>query len=125
MAFKLTRAEEKDHQDLISRLREKQEAFEAMKAENVTNLPMALAEYMGVASEARDFRDSIVERWQGEYDDKSDKWREGDTASEVESIISEWESAELEDPDVEDLTEYSSLDLDDLAQVLEDLPTGV
>jgi hypothetical protein len=126
MAFKLSKSELAQYQTLIDSLRIKAEAFEEAKKEPETEgkpspLMPALANLLVVLDAARDFCESIAERWRDSYEDHSDDWKEGDRGSEIDSMIEEWENVDLSEPDLDG--ELPDLELEDYAEMLEDLPT--
>ena len=119
MSFKLSKEEMRQYQENIDSLRTTTEAFEQAKKNKEDPLP-ALVEFLSTLETAREFCEMIAEDWRCEFEDRSDSWKENDRGSEVDSIIEEWESVELDEPDLDDPL---NLELEDYAQLLEDLPT--
>ena len=119
MAFKLSRTESNTREDLINRLRTTQEAFDAAK-EAGEGIPERLAEFLVVLEETETFRDEIASKWRDEYDEKSEKWQEGDKADAANTLTEDWEQADFSEPSLDDPSE---LELEDYAQILEDLGT--
>lgn len=74
----------------------------------------AIIKYNEVLYDARDFASTITADAQSHYDDKSDKWQEGDRGTSYQDFINEWEGVELDDIDFDDV--------DDHAVKLEELP---
>ena len=134
MAFKLSKSEEKQRQDFIETLRTKQEELQAKQEEfqNETDpeakekarqqITVILAEILVAIEETETFRDEIATRLRDEYDEKSEKWQESDKASEVDSMISDWENASFEEPELEN---PETMELEDYAGMLEELPDSV
>jgi len=140
MAIKLTKKEVSERDDLAGNLRQAMEDFESARevlrafVEGDTTVPAdqtvayndqitgaaneALAKLMVAIEEAENFRDALAIRLRDEYDEKSEKWQEGDKGSEADSFISEWESADFEIPDLDSTaplgTEYNESMADDL-----------
>jgi chromosome segregation ATPase len=101
---KLGVGQRKDWQKLISDARDAQSELEADIAlyntaieEAKGNLEPAITKMNEALEAARQFRDSIVEQMDEYVSNRSDKWQEGDAASEYESWKQEWENLELED----------------------------
>jgi hypothetical protein len=85
------------------------------------NVEGAWNELRAVLSDARDFRDEIIERMSEYQGERSDKWQESDAGVRYESFKEQWESAELDLDEVEfaeDLTVPDELN----EEVLEELP---
>ena len=132
MAFKLTRTELSDRDQLIDKLRTKKQEFEEAQklpegcntteiAEEARkmNMQASIAEYMVDLDELREFRDRLVDRFNNEFDEKSERWQESDKASDVRSFIDEWENADFDDPDLDNLLE---LELEEHDETLQALP---
>jgi hypothetical protein len=118
MAFRLSKKEHSTREDLIDRLRTAKEAFDAAQ-EAGEGIPERLAEFIVVLGEAESFRDEIATRWREDYDEKSETWQE-EKGDDVNRLIEDWEEADFTDPP---LGEPEELDLEDYAQILEDLDT--
>ena len=137
MAFRLTKAELTDRNELVKSLQRTQEAFATTPdAEH-------LEEFLVVLRETDKFRDSVASRLRDEFEEKSERWMEsekGDFANEfidqlalaadaqtaeIESIdlakklVLEWENADFSDVDTE------ALELEDYAEYLQNLLTEV
>ncbi len=131
MAFKLTRTELSNRDEIIEGLRTKKEKFEeSQKAPKEPdpeftdearqlNMEASIAEYIVVLDDARTLRDDLVDRFNNEFDEKSERWQESDKASDVRSFIDEWENADFEDPDLDNLLE---LELEEHDETLQSLP---
>ena len=141
MAFRLTKAELTDRNELVKSLQRTQEAFATTPdAEH-------LEEFLVALRETDKFRDSVASRLRDEFEEKSERWMEsekGDFANEfidqtvdrlslaadaqtaeIESIdlakklVLEWENADFSDVDTE------ALELEDYAEYLQNLLTEV
>lgn len=126
MAFKLNKDENQQHQQLIEDLRTTYEKIETLKKADpicITDLRLQIASYGVIVDETEDFRDTVASRLRSEFDDKSEKWQEGDKGSEVNEFITEWEDVTFETPEIPiDVTEF---ECDDFSETLEGLPTGM
>jgi hypothetical protein len=60
-------------------------------------LEKAIESFNEAAQAAKAFAEDIARERREEYDGKSDRWREGDAASSIDSWITEWEQVELDD----------------------------
>jgi chromosome segregation ATPase len=101
MAFKLSKAELERRSSLVQSLSDKKgqleaeiEAYNSEVQELRGSVEEALDGYNTVLVEAKAFCDDIASTRQSEYDEKSDKWQEGDRASAAADWISEWENFE-------------------------------
>lgn len=119
MAFKLSKHEYAERDRLIEDLRVRKEAFEASQ-ESGEGIPERLAEFLVTLGETEEFCDGIADRFREEFDEKSENWQEGDRGQEVDALICSWEDADFSEPNLEDPI---NLELEDYAQVLEDLET--
>ena len=128
MAFKLTTQEEKERSEHQKKLADAHTALmdahmtaNRLISEATGDFNLAIQKYNEVLEDAEKFRETVESRLQSEFDDKSDKWKEGDDAGGAQEMIDKWgeESEELEEVESPEL----SLDEpDDYAQY-EDLPS--
>lgn len=100
MTFKLTKTEEEQRSAIVEKLR-----LEASKLEDSVcefnealsvardRLDVARQAYNSILEEARTFVGEVQGRLTDEYDEKSDKWKEGERGTEVEAWIEEWTDA--------------------------------
>lgn len=103
MAFKLTKQESKMKDEHAAALRADLEAVTKLAqavSDDVDALNAAIAHYNETLASAKSFVEHKKDEWQGEFDDKSDTWQEGDRGDAASTFISEWEAF-----DVDDLTE--------------------
>ena len=119
MAFKLTKAEHHERALIVEKLTEaKTEVEEAIAAFNAkmeeawAEVSAKIETYNETVTAAAEFRDNIVEQRQGEWDDKSERWQEGDRGQSAQGWISEWEGASLEPLEVEQPEELEVPDMD-------------
>jgi hypothetical protein len=108
MSFKLNKNEEDQFARLKTALAAKHvELTTAINTYNkevneaVEPLQEMLQEYNKYLNELRSFVETVAEDKRGEFEDKSDTWKEGDTGSGVDAWLSAWESAELEEVTIE------------------------
>lgn len=108
--FKLTTADLKTRDELLKAVREKQETlngeidnFNQAVAEAREVLMTKVDDFGGALSDLRDFITQKHDEFESEYDDKSEKWQEGDRGMATRSWIDSFESLELDDVELEDL----------------------
>jgi uncharacterized protein YPO0396 len=106
MAFRLSKADMKRCDELVARLRECAErlvaAIEAANAQieqAVARVNGDIAAYNEALAEAKNFGEQFVHRMRKEYNEKSDRWQEGDIGQAVSGWIDEWEGLDLEEID--------------------------
>lgn len=111
---RLTKLQETTRSELVDALRGKaakvQEALAEVNQAIVDKLNVAIQEYNDKLTEADSFRDEITAAMSDYMDERSDKWREGDAASEHESWMGEWEGL-----DTDHIDEASEIDEPDMA----------
>lgn len=134
MAFKLTKAERKRIDDLLTRMADQGQKVQAeVESYNETvnearsKLDDEIDTYKEIRDELRGVIEDIHSEKEGEYDDKSDNWRDGDRGSstydwieklnEVKSTLEE----DIEIPDAEDLT-IELPDTDEIGTEITDEP---
>ena len=132
MGFKLTRAEENRRDILRDKIADAKADFdEAMEAElkviddALGSINAARTTYNEIVSEAFGFLDDIVNEREGEFDEMSERWQEGERGEATQSWIESLQEARDELIDVEeimiDLPDTASLP--DHAEVLDNLQT--
>ena len=111
MAFRLTKAELTDRNELVKSLQRTQEAF--------ATIPDAehLEEFLVVLRETDEFRDSVASRLRDEFEEKSERWMESEKGDFAIEFIDQWENADFFDVDTE------ALELEDYAEYLQNLLT--
>ena len=108
MAFKLTKAEASARAALVDRLSAGREAVEAAISAYNDMLDTAWAavaksidDYNEILFDARDFCETASADWRGEWEDKSEKWQEGERGQAAAEWIDTWEGVSLDDIDAD------------------------
>lgn len=98
--MRLTKAQIKQKEDLAARLAARSADVGAEFRKLLTLLPVlaepvnrAIRELNKTLSEAATFRSGIADDFRSEFEDKSERWRDGDAGQAAESFISDWEEA--------------------------------
>jgi uncharacterized protein YukE len=120
----------KDHQKQIGELASKLrsigdnltaeiEKFNDQLQEMRESIESDLTDYNEAIDEANQFRDDIHSNMSDYFDERSDKWKEGEAGGSYESWMDQWsnefENAEVTFPDKIELPELSTADqIDDL-----------
>lgn len=99
MAFRLNKKQQQEVSSLSAEL--------ALKAEAIAT---AVAEYNDVLTRIRTLRDSLVEDWQAQIDEKSERWQESDAAASATSLKDEWEGADFDDIEEPSMDHQETLD---------------
>lgn len=138
MAFKLSKADETRRTQLCKELEDKVSAIEKLIADkealtpydgdpSVTRYGFAVAEIqLLIDDEINDFVSGVVDSFQSEFDDKSERWQESDRGQEVSDLIQEWDDLDRgpfypsDDPEDFDAQPYR-----DLVEALESLNSSV
>lgn len=105
MPFKMTRAQLKERDAIMQELTEQGELLKSAVTEvneALSNLGEIRDGYNAALEKAKEFVDGIAEEAQSEFDDKSEKWQEGERGDAVSSWIDELRNADL--PEEIDLT---------------------
>lgn len=132
MAFRLSKTESKqlaEHRETLGRQRDKVLAeFEWMK-ENVEaaveKVNDEIREYNLALADARSFVEAVAEVHRGNFDDRSDGWKDGDRGQAADSWISEWEGVSLDDIDEVEIVEPDEPSIGEHIEALENLPEEV
>lgn len=108
MAFKLDKQElarsaklQEELAEARGKLEDEVSAFNAAVEEAKAPVVAALETYNAVVEEARGFAEDIANAADGEIDDKSDKWREGERGQAASEWKDAWESAEFDAVEIE------------------------
>lgn len=103
MAFKLTKAEIKERDKFVeqltiegSNLANAISRYNEAHAALAQELQDAYDTYNGVVEEAQGFVSEIAESRRGEYDDKSERWKEGEAGELASEFVDAWEGISLE-----------------------------
>lgn len=128
MAFEFSKTEAAMVNGAVIALREKSaavqaavEAFNATVHEELSALNTLVGEYNTELTSIRETIESIHSEAQSEFDDKSERWQEGERAESVQEWMNELESIELDDAEeyeVEPLADFDPAH----ASALEELP---
>jgi hypothetical protein len=117
VAFQLTKAELKERDEMVASVKEKQTALNtAIEEYNETvneawgKLEDYVNEFNGALSDLRDFVEQAKDRLTGEYDDKSEKWMEGEKGTAVRIWIDTFGSIMIDDFDPDPPSEVDRLD---------------
>ncbi len=89
MTFNLTKDELRQKEDYTNRL-----------AALATEIKLALSSYNKILQDAEEFRSSVESRLREAFDDKSEKWQNGDTGAAVGEMIDVWENLDFADVEV-------------------------
>lgn len=130
MAFKLSKGDQQRRDDYVAELHKRagkvqdavteyNSAVEAAKAA----VESALAEYNETLAEAKGFAEDIVSQAEGEFDDKSERWQEGERGEQAREWIDAWTEVDFEDMSVDYPDEMSDFEPDH-ADTLEGLPVA-
>lgn len=108
MAFKLSKAEIKTRDEFVSKLEiesgklaEAIETYNAAVAEAKIDLQDAVDTYNEIVQDAQYFITEIAEAKRGEYDDKSERWKEGEAGELASEFVDVWEGIEMEPIDLD------------------------
>jgi len=131
MAFKLTKAESAEREQVLQQLNDAWTAYEdeLSKAKEAIqavydSLNAKLGDYRTAIEEATRVSEEIGNRLREEWDGKSEKWQESDAGTSANEMVEQWENAqfdEVEDLDPPDIEEVNN----DRIETFEGLPTEV
>jgi hypothetical protein len=82
----------------------------------------AIEKYNEAAGEAKEFAESVATRLEGEFDERSEKWRDGDKGQAAAELRDAWQEMEMEGLELE-WPEDLAVDDPDHAPELAELPT--
>lgn len=116
MAFKLTKAQIKERDSMVAALREKAEAMTAAK----TAWEEAVNDYNGAISDTKTFVENLAAEFRDEYDNKSERWQEGERGEAASTFVEAWEEVSLDAHDADDTDIDTEADID----AVEGLPTA-
>lgn len=131
MALKLSVADAQELDRKVQAVKELKDKIEdeiavanAKIAEIVEEVNISVRSLGMATADLEKFIQSQAEDWRAEYDEKSEKWQEGDKGSAADSFIADWENTSLptyDDLTLPDLELEEELDLD----AVENLPREV
>lgn len=129
MAFELSKTDISAINDFIADLRlkatEVQTAlgvFNGTVHEELSTLNSAVVEYNELLGNARTIIEDARDAAQGEYDDKSERWQEGERGEAVQEWLNELEGLELDDMELYEVEPLANFDPAH-SNALEELPT--
>lgn len=102
MAFKLSKSESAKRDELIGWMRDKLTELKAEVSdfngkldELKEPLQHAIDGYNEAVEAARAYCEEIAEERQGNFDDKSEKWQEGEKGEAAQEWLNEWQNIDL------------------------------
>ena len=127
MAFTLSKAQDARRTELVDKYRDKFREYERIFGKSLklveqaeSDINGAIASLNEVIGEMNEFIEEIKDNWQGQFDDKSETWQEGERGQAVSNLISEWETQF----NIIDDVEFSQIDMaDDEIEQFENLPS--
>ncbi len=130
MAFKLTAAALKEYRgflaaadDKASEFNEALAEFNSKLAELFEPVTEALEAFNETQDELKEFVETTASDWQDQFDERSEKWQEGERGQVVNSLIEAWTSA-AGDMDALELDKPEEIELD-IPDFSEELPSDV
>jgi len=130
MLFKLGKEQNEQRDTLATRIQEEREALDtAVTAFNdaMTTARADLQEkidaYNEVLAEAKSFVDDVAQNWENDFEEKSERWQEGEKGEAVRAMIEAWQNADLEEVSVDMPDEEVSFDAEMHDELLNDLPS--
>lgn len=122
----LSRDQKKQRDELVAALNAKAsalgEAWASFEAAH-EHLALAVDQYNGAVGDAETFRDDIAQEMQDYWDERSERWQEGEAGLAYEAWIDAWTGADLEMidcPELPDEPETAHADaLDELPEEVE------
>jgi hypothetical protein len=128
MAFKLDKKDKERRDLLVDQLREAWGKIEdAVEVYNIevsklrADVDKAVSDYNEVIEEARGFAEDVATQAESEYDDKSEKWQQGEKGQSAAAWRDEWQGLEADALDASWPDDYS-IDDPEHADKLEGLP---
>lgn len=128
MAFKMDKQDKKRRDEIVAKLREARAKLEdeiAVFNEDIetskANVETSVADYNELLEEARGLIQDISSQAESIMETRSEKWLDGDKGKAVSDWLEALQEPDLGDIEV-DLPEAISLDIEDHAQFVEDLP---
>lgn len=129
MAFKFSKKDIADRDELVQAARLKFatlndaiEKFNGYVADAWRELEDAVTDYNGALSDARDFVERVKDEFTSEYDEKSEKWQEGDKGTAAREWIDSFDNVELDDAELEEPESLAEITAEGL-DTLKDLET--
>jgi uncharacterized coiled-coil DUF342 family protein len=128
---KLSKEQEKRRDELVNKVEEKttelNEKIDELN-EKIDEFNAELSDAYNELNEAIDelnsFREEVQSDMQNYYDERSDKWREGEAGEQYQEWINVWENISIDQLDVPEVNELDQVDTDDFRQEVIDLPAS-
>lgn len=79
---------------------QQKEALAAKLEAAATQVQAAIESYNAVLDEVRTFQEEVTNEAQGYFDDRSEKWQEGEKGEAYQAWVDEWYAADAEDIEV-------------------------
>lgn len=131
MAFKFTKQEETRRADLRDKVAEARSELDDVIAKQTaiiedaySEMNAAIGKYNETLSEPRGFFEDIYDEREGEYDEKSERWQEGERGEAARG----WLDAigEVKDSQLDDIEEFAfeppAMDFEDHAEIIDNAP---
>jgi chromosome segregation ATPase len=129
VAFKLSKQEVTKRDEHVESLEKAwAELQQAINAYNESEpklrepIDKAVADYNEAVEEAKGFAEEIANRVEGEYDEKSEKWQEGEKGQAAAELRDAWQTIDMEPIELE-WPEDLAIEDPDHAPELSELPT--
>jgi hypothetical protein len=131
MLFKLGKEQIAQRDAIAVKIQEQREAVDtAVVAFNDAmtvarnELQAALDIYNEALTEAKAFAEDVAQNWENDFEEKSERWQEGEKGEAVREMIEAWQSVDLDEaaidmPDAE--VSFDDVEMHD--EVLSNLPT--
>jgi len=131
MLFKLGKEQIAQRDAIAVKIQEQREAVDtAVVAFNDAmtvarnELQAALDIYNEALTEAKTFAEDVAQNWENDFEEKSERWQEGEKGEAVREMIEAWQSVDLDEaaidmPDAE--VSFDDVEMHD--EVLSNLPT--
>jgi exonuclease VII small subunit len=128
--FKLGKTETAQRDEIATRIEQAREKLDAavtafndaMLAARET-LQTEIDEYNVVLADAKAFADDVAQNWENDFEEKSERWQDGETGEAVRAMIEAWQSIDLEAIDIDMPDPEISFDAEVHSELLTDLPT--
>lgn len=100
------------------------EDFNAEKSRLYQKVADALEKYNEALNEAREFTTDIHSEMEEYYENRSDRWKEGDAGSNYQTWMDEWANIDLDEISLEEVADLEMPDMEHYSE-LDNLPDEV
>lgn len=129
MAFRISKAERAELESFATRLTKEQADLEAVLSEQgaiieaaYERINGAIDTYNGATADAKSFIEDIGSQAESDFEEKSDRWQEGERGEATREWIDAIDNVVSELEEIEQFTfETPSLDLEDQAELINNL----